>query len=173
MLPRVSTSNRQQKHVVIVGAGPGGLTTAMLLAKRGFRVTVFEKDDRVGGRNAGHLHGEWKAVRGECRRWRKMAQPFRWQLRGLRAERLSTTRRARSRLAAIKQTWVRSLPLPGRRTAGACGPPPDRAPCKAIFAPSRSGPAPAAGGMPVPAAVRGRKSSGCGRSGAYPRGPHR
>ena len=52
MLSRVSTSNRQQKHVVIVGAGPGGLTTAMLLAKRGFRVTVFEKDDRVGGRNA-------------------------------------------------------------------------------------------------------------------------
>jgi len=40
------------KHVVVVGAGPGGLTAAMLLASRGFRVTVFEKADRVGGRNA-------------------------------------------------------------------------------------------------------------------------
>ncbi|NLX57919.1 MAG: phytoene desaturase [Phycisphaerae bacterium] len=41
-----------QKHVVIVGAGPGGLTSAMLLAHRGCKVTVFEKADVVGGRNA-------------------------------------------------------------------------------------------------------------------------
>ncbi|HOX06205.1 MAG TPA: phytoene desaturase family protein [Planctomycetota bacterium] len=40
------------KHVVIVGAGPGGLTSAMLLAHRGCRVTVFEKEPVVGGRNA-------------------------------------------------------------------------------------------------------------------------
>ena len=43
---------KQQKHIVIVGAGPGGLSTAMLLAHRGFKVTVFEQADRVGGRNA-------------------------------------------------------------------------------------------------------------------------
>ena len=41
-----------RKHVVIVGAGPGGLTSAMILARRGFRVTVFESKDTVGGRNA-------------------------------------------------------------------------------------------------------------------------
>lgn len=41
-----------KKHIIIVGAGPGGLTAAMLLAHRGFRVTVAEKADRVGGRNA-------------------------------------------------------------------------------------------------------------------------
>ena len=41
-----------QKHVVIVGAGPGGLASAMLLAHRGCKVTVFEKADVVGGRNA-------------------------------------------------------------------------------------------------------------------------
>ncbi len=42
----------REKHVVIVGAGPGGLTAAMILARRGFRVTVFETKSRVGGRNA-------------------------------------------------------------------------------------------------------------------------
>ena len=42
----------QGKHVIVVGAGPGGLTSAMLLASRGFKVTVFEKKDVVGGRNA-------------------------------------------------------------------------------------------------------------------------
>ena len=50
---RVSTPGHpEKKHIVVVGAGPGGLTTAMLLANRGFKVTVFEKDDRIGGRNA-------------------------------------------------------------------------------------------------------------------------
>jgi len=40
------------KHIVVVGAGPGGLTSAMILAHRGFKVTVFEKAEEVGGRNA-------------------------------------------------------------------------------------------------------------------------
>jgi len=39
-------------HIGIVGAGPGGLTAAMILAHRGFKVSVFEKDDRIGGRNS-------------------------------------------------------------------------------------------------------------------------
>ncbi len=41
-----------KKHILIVGAGPGGLTAGMLLAHRGFRVTIVEKEDRVGGRNS-------------------------------------------------------------------------------------------------------------------------
>ena len=40
------------KSVVVIGAGPGGLASAMLLAQRGFRVQVFEKAPRVGGRTA-------------------------------------------------------------------------------------------------------------------------
>lgn len=40
------------ERVVIVGAGPGGLATAMLLAKAGLRVTVLEKRDRPGGRTS-------------------------------------------------------------------------------------------------------------------------
>lgn len=41
----------KQRHILIVGAGPGGLTAAMILAHRGFRVTVLEAQSRVGGRN--------------------------------------------------------------------------------------------------------------------------
>ena len=35
-----------------MGAGPGGLATAMLLAKAGVEVTVLEKQPRVGGRTS-------------------------------------------------------------------------------------------------------------------------
>jgi len=42
----------QKKHILVVGAGPGGLTAGMLLAHRGFRVTIIEKNNWVGGRNA-------------------------------------------------------------------------------------------------------------------------
>ncbi len=38
--------------VIIVGAGPGGLASAMLLAKAGVRVTILEKQAWVGGRTA-------------------------------------------------------------------------------------------------------------------------
>ncbi len=41
------------RRIAIIGAGPGGLATAMLLAQAGADVTVFEKSDRVGGRSAG------------------------------------------------------------------------------------------------------------------------
>ena len=41
---------RQPTHVAIIGAGPGGLAAAMLLAARGLKVSVFEKDAVVGGR---------------------------------------------------------------------------------------------------------------------------
>ena len=40
------------QHVLIIGAGPGGLATAMLLAKAGLEVTVVEKQPRVGGRTS-------------------------------------------------------------------------------------------------------------------------
>ena len=38
------------KRVVIIGAGPGGLASAMLLAGAGYDVTVLERQPRVGGR---------------------------------------------------------------------------------------------------------------------------
>jgi len=38
------------KNVLIVGAGIGGLTTALRLAKRGYKVSVIEKNSQAGGR---------------------------------------------------------------------------------------------------------------------------
>jgi phytoene desaturase len=38
-------------RVAIIGAGPGGLAAAMLLARAGAAVTVYERLDRVGGRS--------------------------------------------------------------------------------------------------------------------------
>ncbi|OZJ06681.1 hypothetical protein BZG36_00431 [Bifiguratus adelaidae] len=38
------------KHVVVVGAGVGGVATAARLASQGIKVTVVEKNDFVGGR---------------------------------------------------------------------------------------------------------------------------
>ncbi len=37
--------------VGIVGAGPGGLAAGVLLANQGLDVTIYEKEDKVGGRN--------------------------------------------------------------------------------------------------------------------------
>jgi phytoene desaturase len=40
------------KKVTIIGAGPGGLASALLLAGAGLEVTVLERLDRVGGRTS-------------------------------------------------------------------------------------------------------------------------
>ena len=38
------------KKVVVIGAGLGGMTAAILLAQKGFTVTLFEKNEQVGGK---------------------------------------------------------------------------------------------------------------------------
>ena len=43
---------KQSSRTVIVGAGPGGLAAALLLAKSGVKVTVVEKRSDVGGRTS-------------------------------------------------------------------------------------------------------------------------
>lgn len=47
LLPLTPATTR--KHVVVVGAGPGGLESARVAAERGHRVTVLDKSDRLGG----------------------------------------------------------------------------------------------------------------------------
>ena len=40
---------KKQKKVAIIGGGIGGMEAAILLAKRGHKVTVYEKTDKLGG----------------------------------------------------------------------------------------------------------------------------
>src|SRR5437867_8949192 len=47
--PRRSAPLCSGDRVVVIGAGPAGLTAAYLLAKDGVPVTVLEADDTVGG----------------------------------------------------------------------------------------------------------------------------
>ncbi|RJX71467.1 FAD-dependent oxidoreductase [Vibrio sinensis] len=43
------TLAERQKHVVIVGGGPGGMEAASQIARRGHKVTLIEQDKRLGG----------------------------------------------------------------------------------------------------------------------------
>ena len=49
----------KNKKIIVIGAGPGGLVASMLLAHRGFDVTILEKSDQIGGRNAELKIGEY------------------------------------------------------------------------------------------------------------------
>ena len=59
MIQKNNNVTRKGK-IGIIGAGPGGLTSAMLLAHKGFDVTVLEKSDEVGGRSAPITLGDFK-----------------------------------------------------------------------------------------------------------------
>ncbi|WP_428909589.1 FAD-dependent oxidoreductase [Niallia sp. Krafla_26] len=39
----------EPRHVVIVGGGPGGMEAARVLTEKGYSVTLFEKNDQLGG----------------------------------------------------------------------------------------------------------------------------
>ncbi|TFD99263.1 phytoene desaturase family protein [Jeotgalibacillus salarius] len=51
-------------RVSIIGGGIGGMMSALLLNKKGFEVTLFEKEKKLGGRLAYHIHGDYKIDKG-------------------------------------------------------------------------------------------------------------
>ena len=49
-MPYDSSNGRPQPHAVVVGSGFGGLAAAIRLGARGYRVTVLERLEQLGGR---------------------------------------------------------------------------------------------------------------------------
>ncbi|MEM9280518.1 MAG: phytoene desaturase family protein [Verrucomicrobiota bacterium] len=58
--PGSNGSNGSRRKVIVVGGGPGGVASALLLASRGFDVKLYEKQERLGGRTAAHEMGGYK-----------------------------------------------------------------------------------------------------------------
>ncbi len=45
----IKKPEKKSKKVAVIGAGPAGMTVAILLAKKGYPVTIFEWKDKIGG----------------------------------------------------------------------------------------------------------------------------
>ena len=48
-IPRESNEKLESKRVAVIGSGPAGLTCAAFLAKKGVKVTIYEKNEKLGG----------------------------------------------------------------------------------------------------------------------------
>lgn len=48
-VPEALIEKNKDKEVAIVGSGPSGLTLAFLMAKKGYKVTIFDNHDKIGG----------------------------------------------------------------------------------------------------------------------------
>ncbi len=68
----------EAKNIVVIGAGPAGLTAAIELLKRGHRVTVLEASDRIGGISQTVRHGGNRMDIGGHRFFSKDERVNRW-----------------------------------------------------------------------------------------------
>ena len=51
MIGEIKAGTADGKKVAVVGAGPAGIASAYFLARAGASVTVFEKEEKAGGRD--------------------------------------------------------------------------------------------------------------------------
>jgi len=59
--PYIATPVKQIKNIAVIGGGPGGMRTALYLADRGHKVTIFEAEPELGGaiRHADCVDFKW------------------------------------------------------------------------------------------------------------------
>lgn len=71
-----------KKNIVIVGAGPAGLETAWIAAKRGHHVTILEKNDYVGGQfQAASVPPHKQLIAGAVAYYRTMCEKYGVEIR--------------------------------------------------------------------------------------------
>ena len=46
---KIECQPKNGKKVAVIGAGPAGITIAILLTKKGYSVTIFDSKDKIGG----------------------------------------------------------------------------------------------------------------------------
>ena len=59
----------RKKKVVVVGGGPAGMEAALVASSRGHDVTLFEKEDRLGGNLLAAAGPDFKA---DWKRYRRL-----------------------------------------------------------------------------------------------------
>ena len=123
------------KKVAVVGAGPAGLAAAQQLARVGHEVTVFEKNDKVGGLlrygipdfklDKGHIDRRVKQLEAEgitfrtnvvVGEWPKGSKVTNWAKETVSAESLKAEFDAVLLTGGSEQS--RDLPIPGRELSG-------------------------------------------------------
>ena len=46
---KLKQENKLNERIAIIGSGPAGISLALILAKKGYKVTIFEKRSHIGG----------------------------------------------------------------------------------------------------------------------------
>ena len=128
-------SGKTGKKVAIVGGGPAGLAAAQQLARAGHDVTVFEKNDKVGGllrygipdfkMEKSHIDRRVKQLEAEgvvfrtnvvVGTWPKGSKVTNWAKETVSADQLKAEFDAVLLTGGAEQS--RDLPIPGRELAG-------------------------------------------------------
>ena len=68
---KVKTAEQKKQNVAVIGAGPAGMTVAVILAQNGYQVTIFEQQDKIGGITpVSYTHLTLPTIYPKCRsRW--------------------------------------------------------------------------------------------------------
>jgi glutamate synthase (NADPH) small chain len=127
-------STKTGKKIAIIGSGPAGMASAQQLARVGHDVTVFEKNDRVGGllrygipdfkMEKSHIDRRVEQMQAEGVKFRTsvfVGKDFPKEILSLSKETISPEQLNKEFDAVIVAggaEWPRDLPVPGRELSG-------------------------------------------------------
>jgi glutamate synthase (NADPH/NADH) small chain len=127
-------STKTGKKIAIIGSGPAGMAAAQQLARVGHDVTVFEKNDRVGGllrygipdfkMEKSHIDRRVEQMQAEGVKFRTgvfVGKDFPKEILSLSKETISPEQLNKEFDAVIVAggaEWPRDLPVPGRELSG-------------------------------------------------------